>query len=162
MFLIPLLLVTVLTGASRGMSPTADGWQSFFFDGTGFREGKGAEGTVVQVKDGFLPAVVSVDGVPTDDPLPVGTGGVAGICYLQTAGGKLRDAGTYHPIAGVAVEFSTGGKRVAVRSDERGFFLVALPAGEYDVRCAGFTRKLRIEKGKTVLLALRGGKRMVD
>ena len=47
-------------------------------------------------------------------------------------------------------------------ADQNGFFSLSLPAGTYEVRGAGSPVKLTVTEGKTSLVALRTGKRMVD
>lgn len=158
----PTLLVTLLIGGTMTGHSAAEDWRSFYFDGNGFREGKEAGAVAILVREGRIPLVATGEKRPTDVPLPAGTGAVAGICYLQKAGGKLRSSSGFVPLSGAVVEFDDGNRKFAVRSDGRGYFLCVLPAAEYDVRMSGFTRKLRIETGKTELIAFRGGKRMVD
>ena len=135
-------------------------WRSYAFAGGQFREvpppGE------IQLRDGYLP-FRSYSGLPLrEERLPEGTGGIAGICYLQVTGGKLRSAAGSFPLAGEVIEIRGNNLTMAVRADEAGYFLVALPPAAYELRWRNFTRKVTVAKGKTTLVALRGGKRMVD
>ena len=87
---------------------------------------------------------------------------MAGFCYLQAAGGKLQERSGQIPLAGVAVTLSGAAGQVAATTGAGGFFVLALTPGEYEVQAAGSTRKVTVEKGKTSLIAIRGGKRMAD
>ena len=45
---------------------------------------------------------------------------------------------------------------------EKGYSVIALPAGEYELRLRGVGRKVRVETGKTTFVMIRTGKRTVD
>jgi hypothetical protein len=137
-------------------------WRPFHFDGSDFRPGTAAGAAPVLMRDGYLPLIQIKGESPREEQLPEGTGAVAGFCYLQAAGGKLQERSGSIPMAGLAVTLHGGGRQVAAMTGAGGFFVTALPPGEYEVRAAGFTSKVTVEKGKTSLVAIRGGKRMVD
>jgi hypothetical protein len=153
----PLIICTdcALSGAS-------DVWRNYTLGSDGLREVKEHSGTHLRVRDGYVPILSSGGALPAEAPLPAGMGALAGVCYVQSSGGKLRDASGYLPLAGAVVEVSGGTRKLAVRADREGYFLLSLPAGEYTVQVAGFSYRVTVEKGKTSLVALRGGKRMVD
>ena len=83
-------------------------------------------------------------------------------CYRESAGGKLESQGGYAPLAGVAVEITTGGRTITIRSDMNGYSILALPAGGYEVRVQGVMRHVQVGKGRTALVTIRAGKRMAD
>jgi hypothetical protein len=51
---------------------------------------------------------------------------------------------------------------MALRTDTEGYFVIALLAGEYELRLQGVRRKVRVETGKTTFVTVRTGRRMVD
>ncbi len=160
-----LLLITALPlCASTGTGAGLPSWNKYYFDGQEFREGTAAAGRSVYRRAGYVPVLKRGDEQPREDKLPPGTGGLIVLCYIQTAGGKLQDHSGYLPLAGAAVEIREEKRILTIRTDEEGYLALALPAGKYDVRVQGLglTRKVRIEKGKTALVAIRAGKRMVD
>ena len=65
-------------------------------------------------------------------------------------------------MAGMLVTITGDSMTVAGRTDASGYLVLALPPGSYDVRLAGVTKKWVVDKQKTALVALRGGKRMGD
>lgn len=156
-----MLLLLSIFFAATGLTcaGAALGWQSFDFDGKGFVKTSG--GGSIMVRDGYLPVSAGV-AAPREDQLPPGTGAVALFCFLQSSGGKLRPQTGSAPMAGMVV--TVGGKNItlAARTDANGFLILALPPGSYDFRLLGFSKKATVESGKTALVALRGGKRMVD
>ncbi len=157
-----LILAVPLASLSYGEGDGMRGWQKYHFDGKEFREGAASAGGTVFRRDGHLPVIQTGDEVPQEEKLPAGTGGVVGLCYIQTAGGKVQSHGGFVSLAGAAVEIRNGERKMAIRTDGGGYAVLALPAGEYELRVQGFSRKIRIEKGKTSFAAIRAGKRMVD
>jgi hypothetical protein len=110
------------------------------------------------------PAVVTASTAPTEQSaLPDGTGVIAGICYLQSSGGKLGGSSGFAPYSHVPLLISSGGKQfVKVQTDDHGYFIAVLPAGVYSVGNAPSTAEITVERGVTTLVPLRAGKRMVD
>lgn len=157
-----LLIGAVMLRPSYGAGDGMPSWQKCFFDGKEFREGTASSGASVYWREGYLPVIQTRDEALREDRLPPGTGGVVVLCYIQIAGGKLQSHGGYVPLVGAVIEISNGERMMAIRSDGEGYSVLALPAGEYEMRVQGFTRKVRVEKDKTTFLRVRAGKRMVD
>lgn len=156
------LMAVLLMRPSYGEGNSLQFWKKYFFDGQEFREGFIFSGLSVYQRDGYLPVIQTGNEAPREDKLPPGTGGVVVFCYIQSAGGKLKNQGGYIPLAGVAVEIGNGDWMMALRIDEEGYSVIALPAGEYELKLQGFGRKVRVETGKTTFVMIRTGKRMVD
>jgi hypothetical protein len=158
-----LLASVVTTGAMETSHPSPKNeWQQLRFDGTGFRTGTGAGTMPIMVRDGYYPVPGDTAGNVPEEKLPAGFGAIAGFCYLHSAGGKLRDMSGYAPLARMNVEISGANSHATIVTDDRGYFVLALPPGEYQVKVRSFIRSVVIEKGKTSLVAVRGGKRMGD
>jgi hypothetical protein len=154
--MLALLAVFSCTSHARAEAPA---FKSLLSDGALFREVRGAG--AILVRDGMLPALAE-EGTPHEDPLPAGTGAVALLCYRQSAGGKLKSHAATQPMAGVAVNVRAAGFSLAARTNANGYLILALPAGSYQFTLAGFTKQVVIDLGKTALVSIRGGKRMVD
>ena len=157
-----LAVPTLMSCVSCTFSAAGDTWQSYTFAADGLREAQGTGGTLLLVRDGYLPIISADRSRPTETPLPAGAGALAGACYLQSSGGKLRDASGHLPLAGIVVEVDGGAGKLTTRTDGGGYLELVLPAGEYAVRVTGMSYRVTVEKGRTSLVALRGGKRMVD
>ncbi|HEY5522953.1 MAG TPA: hypothetical protein VIK21_07145 [Desulfuromonadaceae bacterium] len=167
---IPFLLFFLLCAAvpvmvsAAGNRPT-DVWNYYHFDGIAFIPGPPADGSAfVAVREKARPVVLST---PTSQieqtALPKGEGAIAGICYLQSSGGKLGSSSGFKPYPRVPLLISTGGKDfVTVQTDDYGYFVVVLPAGSYTVGSGQFTVEITVERGITTFAPLRAGKRMVD
>ena len=136
-------------------------WQMYSFNGKDFSKAEIPGTAAIALRDGYLPVVVT-DDTPREDRLPKGTGSLALFCFIQSAGGKLKPQRGFIPMGGVVVEVVGKGLNLAGRTDSAGYIILALPPGDYEVRVSSFSRKVRVEKGKNVLVAIRGGKRMVD
>jgi len=137
-------------------------WAFFHFDGQAFVAGKPAEGSFIAVLDGVRPVVATAAEKIKAVPLPAGSGTVAGVCYVQASRGKLSSGPGYFPVPKVTVEISDGERVVATaETDFYGYFVATLPAGSYKVSANGMT-EVKVEQGKTTLIPLRVGKRMVD
>jgi len=147
-------------GMFRNLGHSAHPWQ---FNGREFVPGAGDGGMVVLVRDGYLPVVrTGADSAPLT-PLPTGTGAIAGICYVQVTGGKLASQSGTVPEGGCRVEvIGASGVAWHATAEQNGFFSLPLPAGTYEVHGAGSPIKLTVTEGRTALVALRTGKRMVD
>ena len=118
---------------------------------------------VVLVRDGYLPVVRTRDDPVPTTVLPNGNGALAGICYVQVAGGKLASQSATLPAGGCQVEIVGASRETwRVTADQNGFFSLPLPAGSYEVHGAGSPVKISVTEGKTALVAFRTGKRMAD
>jgi hypothetical protein len=153
-----LALLTVFC-CSPFVRAEAPGFKSFLFDGASFKEAHGAG--AILVRDGMLPAL-DEEGAVHEDPLPTGSGAVAVLCYRQSSGGKLKNHAAVQPMTGVAVSVRGTAFTLAARTGASGYLILALPAGSYRIQLMGFTKQIVIEAGKTALVPIRGGKRMVD
>jgi hypothetical protein len=116
------------------------------------------------VRENVLPVfLTSMDSTMASTPLPGGTGVIAGICYLQSSGGKLNPGSSFKPRSHEQLQIFSGGKEfVTVQTDDQGFFIAVLPAGSYAIRSGTLSIQITIERGITKLVPLRIGKRMVD
>ena len=164
LLLLVLLIGTTVSAAAAGKR-LADTWNYYHFDGSAFIPGPTVDGSAfIAVREKVLPVVLTVQ--PSDieqTALPDGAGVIAGICYLQSSGGKLGSGSGFSPYPRVPLLISSGGKQfVTVQTDEQGYFVVALPAGKYSVGSGPFTAEITVERGITTLVPLRAGKRMVD
>ena len=154
-----ILLGILCTVPGSVLAGGGSGWQSFGFDGSAFQ--KGAPAAAIWVRDGYLPVAGGATAAQ-EDQLPSGAGAVAVLGFLQSAGGKLRSHPSVVPLAGVAVTLTGNALTITGRTDASGYLILALPAGNYDARLLGFSKKVTVESGKTALVAIKGGKRMVD
>lgn len=157
-----ILVSTFLEGAlavAAGEKPPS--WHAYSFNGKDFGETEIPGTAAIALSEGYLPVVVTGN-TPHEDRLPKGTGGLALFCFIQSAGGKLKPQRGVMPMSGVVVEVAGKGLHLAGRTDSAGYLILALPPGDYEVRMSSFSRKVRVEKGKNALVAIRSGKRMVD
>lgn len=138
-------------------------WSFFHFDGQRFATGKSGEplAPFVAVRAGVRPVVETREERIREAALPEGNGAIAGICFVQSYGGKSRPAAGYHPVPLLAVPITTGETQVTtVETDNNGYFVAVLPRGTYRVGAEGV--EVKVEGGATKLVPLRVGKRMVD
>lgn len=156
-----LLFILGIFLAASGLAGAcaASSWQTMAFDGNVFAKGSGSG--AIMVRDGYLPVSAGA-AMPREDKLPEGTGAVAVFCYQQRSGGKLRPQGGSAPMAGAVITVSATSLKLAGRTDASGYLILALPPGSYDLGLFGLSKKVTVEGGKTALVAMRGGKRMVD
>ena len=163
-FLAGLVVIALCATAMAAAQRPSDRWTLYRFDGHAFVPGTPADdGTFVALRDGMRPAVLSRSARPGEIPLPAGTGAVAGICYIQSSGGKLAPGPGYAPYPRALVQVSSGEMVVAAfRADEQGYFVALLPAGNYRITSGIATATITIATSSTFLIPLRAGKRMVD
>lgn len=165
-FLLVFLAGTLLsTSASAAGKHPADAWNYYHFDGSAFIPGPAADGSAfVAVQEKVQPVVLTVQKAELEQTaLPDGSGVIAGICYLQSSGGKLGNSSGFKPYPRVPLMISSAGKQfVTVQTDDHGYFVVVLPAGTYSVASGPFTAEVTVERGITTLVPLRAGKRMAD
>jgi hypothetical protein len=94
---------------------------------------------------------------------PPGTGALAGICYIQSSGGKFGGGHGYTPCPRTSLTIYSGDTVVLLtQTDETGHFVAVLPAGAFRVVSGTFSAEASVENGTTTLVPLRAGKRMVD
>jgi hypothetical protein len=153
-------LTAILAITLAGPSLAADNdWRTLSFAGREYRaDANGA----LAVRDGYLPFRRYSGLVLRENRLPAGTGALAGICFVQVSGGRLGSAAGSLPLSGEAIEVSGKRLSLAVRTDRDGYFVLALPPAAYELRWRGFAQKVTVSNGTTTLVALRGGKRLVD
>lgn len=150
-----------LDASALGRRPSQQ-WIFFHFNGEAFVPGKAAHGSSVAVREGVRPVVAVQAGKVEAVKLPSGTGAVAGICYVQSSGGKLRSGPGFAPAVQLPVQILSGERVVAAAEcDADGYFVAIVPSGSYRVS-AGTIKEVTVENGNTTLVPLRVGKRMVD
>ena len=135
---------------------------SWHFDGREFVPGARNGDMVILVRDGYLPVMRTESEAPST-ALPNGAGAIAGVCYVQVTGGKLANRSETLQESGCRVKIiSASGEVRHATADQYGFFYLSLPAGIYEVHGAGSPINFTVSEGRTALVALRTGKRMVD
>lgn len=154
-------------GISMATLPSdANHWQYYKFNGSGFVLGKPeAAKTVVALHESYWPKVTSTYVSGDVAKLPPVTGVIAGLCYIQTAGGKLDNRGASVNIVygRMPVQIiSRNGEEKSATTDDDGYFMVAVKPGRYSVVCGADSLDIVVENKKTKLIALRAGRRMVD
>lgn len=158
-----LIMMALCLTASAAAKRQGTAWNYYYFDGNGFVAGQPAEGSVVAVREGSLPVVLAQPAKPEAVALPAGKGAVAGICYIQSSGGKLGGGQGYIPASGVSLKIFSGNQIAAtVETDENGYFTAVLGAGDYRIGNPPLSIEVHITNGTTTLASLRSGKRMVD
>lgn len=158
-----LLLAGVCATAAAMTKRQGADWTYYHFDGRSFISGRPAgDGPFVALRDGVLPVVLTGTAKIEAIPLPPGKGAIAGICYIQRAGGKLAAGAAFIPSPDTSVRISGKGGSTLISSNGAGYFVTPLDAGDYEVSAGPARAQLRVENGKTTLTALRTGKRMVD
>lgn len=154
--LFPLLISCAGQGSSR--------WQPYIFDGIGFSPPAAIIPGTIWLRSGHFPAISeTAPAAERSDRLSPKTGAVAGICYLQSGGGKLSGQETFTPYPGEQITLKNKQHGVFVtRTDTNGNFAEQLPAGDYELFCRGSRSEITIKQGETTLAPIRGGKRMLD
>lgn len=157
------LLLVGLTAHASATRPD-DPWSYFHFKDGNFVAGKPAgDAPFVAVQDGMRPVPVTQGEKVEAVKLPRGTGAVVGISYLQSSWGKLDGRSSYEgvPKMDIVVLNSANKMITSTETDLEGYFSLVLPAGKYKI-VAREIIPILIEEGKTALIPLRAGKRMVD
>lgn len=159
-----LIVVVLSVTALAGMKRKDVAWNYYHFNGSSFVAGQPKEGPFVALREGSIPAVLTKPAQIEAVALPSGKGAVAGICYIQSSGGKLGSGGNgYVPASGVQVKIFSGSRVVTtVETNENGYFIAVLDAGNYRIGNPPLTIEVSIARGTTTLASLRSGKRMVD
>lgn len=164
--ILAVLIVVVVTSMAGAAAKRQGGqWVYYHFDGHGFAAGPGSTGSAfLAVRTGMAPLVLAEKAAQGEaTALSRGTGAVAGICYLQSSGGKLAAGLPYLPVPHMSVQIFSGSRVVAMtESDDQGYFAVVLAAGRYTVSAGPARAEIIVEQESTILVPLRTGKRMVD
>jgi hypothetical protein len=161
------LLVVLVLGSATCIGSAkrpVDSWAYYYFDGHAFKAGQPAGNkTFIAVRENVLPMVATSPAKITAQTLPSDQGAIAGIAYIQSSGGKLAGQSGFVSSPQTKVQVSSGDKIIAIaRTDQQGYFSLPLNAGNYTISCGMAMTEIQVEKGKTVLVPLRTGKRMVD
>lgn len=159
-----LYAVTCCTTATAAAKRPVDAWSYYHFDGRAFVAGQRLDGgRSVVLRERVAPVMATRASRLEAIALSPGKGAVAGICYIQNSGGKLAPAGGYTPVTRSQVQIYSGGRMIAAtETDEQGYFVILLDAGRYTVGSGSMRSEVVVEDGKTILVPLRTGKRMVD
>jgi hypothetical protein len=164
-FLLAVLAVVVMCVAVTAASKRPDAaWRYYHFDGRVFIAGQPGDGSpFLALREHVLPVVLTRMAKVEAVSLPPGKGALAGICYIHSSGGKLAGGRGYSPCPGMPLAVSFGDTAVLhMQTDESGFFVAVLPAGEYRISSGAFSAQVAVVAGTTTLSALQAGKRMVD
>lgn len=156
------LLIFTITAACAGGNSSL--WRPYTFDGTKFALSTAADAKSIWLRSGHFPMIsAKKQSSAHSDRLPPGTGAVAGICYRQTAGGKLSGQNSFEPYPDEQITIQSKTDSVFVtRTDKNGYFTAYLAAGSYELFCQGIRIDIMIKQGETTLAPIRGGKRMAD
>lgn len=146
------------------MSANPPTWEKYSFNGLEFQRGGIENRPSIWVRRGYIPRIEEPRDASLDyGKLPPKAGAVAGICYQQTSGGKLADQSGTKPLPDEQITISSREFGTSVtRSDAAGFFVEELFPGDYRLFCRGAEIAVSVKKGQSVLVPIRGGKRMVD
>ena len=162
-FLAGMFVAAICVSASAFAKRHGDIWSYYHFDGLAFVSGQSLDGGLfVAVRDQMQPVVVTNPSQIEANALPTGKGVVAGICYIQNSGGKLTGNNGFNPSSGTPVQISGKRADTEVSCGSNGYFVSLLDVGEYVVTAGPARMPVVVEAGKTTLLSLRTGKRMVD
>ena len=142
----------------------AESWVYYYFDGREFKTGKPTEDKeFIAVRENVMPVVATKPAKIKGEALPSDQGAIAGIAYVQSSGGKLASQTDLVPTPLTKVLISAGDKIIATTTtDQQGYFSLSVKEGKYMISCGMARTDILVEKGKTVLVPLRTGKRMVD
>lgn len=143
---------------------SASPWHPYTFNGQEFIEGEIKGLQPLWLRDGFTPRLEKPDKAAEDNRrLPPKSGAVAGICYLQTSGGKIANQSGITPLADEQITINSMREGAFVtRTDADGLFIETLDPGEYVFSCRGAGSQAEVKTGETTLIRIRGGKRMAD
>jgi hypothetical protein len=157
-----ILLLFPLTFSCAGTNSSP--WKAYTFDGTNFSPSTESFSRAIWLLSGHFPSTTEpTTGAARLERLPPGTGAVAGICYLQTSGGKIFGQNSFSPYPNEQITFKSKAAGVSVtRTDKKGYFAETLSAGDYELFCRGVRTDFTINQGETTLVPMRCGKRMAD
>jgi len=156
------LLLSLIACTSSAFSPRT--WQAHTFAGPEFLPGEKPGRPSLWLRDGFIPRTDKPGAQAVDiGRLPPKSGAVAGICYLQTSGGKLVDQADFQAFPDEQITIRNDETGIFItRTDDNGYFIEMLYPGKYEFYCRGAVSSAVIAEGKTTLVQIRGGKRMAD
>jgi hypothetical protein len=156
-----LLIFPMLSSCAGGNSSP---WRAYFFDGTQFSPASGNSPGALWLRSGHFPAAAEpASGTASADRLPPGSGAVAGICYVQTAGGKISPQRSFSPYPDEQITLKNKNAGIFVtRTGKDGYFAEHLVPGTYELFCRGARTEFRVTQGETTLVPIQGGKRMAD
>jgi len=159
-----LAVIIICVAASAASKRPAAAWNYYHFDGRAFIAGRPADDSpFLAVRDRAMPLVLTKATKVEATALPPEKGALAGICYIQSSGGKLAGGSSYVPCPGMDLTISSGTTAILhTQTDACGFFVALLPGGVYRVSSGAFAAEATVENGTTTLVPLRAGKRMVD
>ena len=164
-FLALLACISMSTSAIAASNRPANVWNYYHFEGVGFKAGPSTDGSAfIAVRERVQPVVLlnQSSNIEAID-VPKDSGVIAGICYFKSSGGRLGNNSGYIPCPRTPLLISAEGKQlVTVQTDEQGYFVAVLPAGEYTIGNGPFTDKISVDNWITTLVPLMAGKRMVD
>ncbi len=163
-FLLFFVICATLPVSAAGKRPSVTR-NYYHFDGSTFTTGPTVDGSAfLALQDKMSPVILTTLASPVGmTTLPDEAGAIAGICYTQSSGGKLGSGGGFRPHPRTSILISSGGKQpVALQTDDLGYFVAILSPGTYSVNSGPFSVEITVERGKTTLVPLRAGKRMVD
>lgn len=143
---------------------SASPWHPYTFNGQEFITGEIKGLQPLWLRDGFAPRLSKPDRAAEHNwQLPPKAGAVAGICYLQTSGGKIANQSGITPLPDEQIIIKNMREGAFVtRTDANGLFMETLDPGEYVFSCRGAGSQAEVTAGKTTLVRIRGGKRMAD
>lgn len=156
-----LMILPLIFSCAEGSSSL---WKAYTFDGSNFSPAADNSSKAIWIRSGHFPlAAEAPPGSNPSDILPPGSGAVAGICYIQTTGGRISERNLFTPYINeqITLRNKTDGTFVT-RTDSSGYFVEFLNPGEYELFCRGVRTEFRIKQGETTLVPIRGGKRMAD
>lgn len=156
-----LMIFPLIFSCAEGSSSL---WKPYIFDGINFSPTADDISKAIWIRSGHFPMVSApAPGSAPSDILPPGSGAVAGICYLQTTGGRISARNQFSPYPDEQITLRSKVDGVSVtRTDGSGYFMEVLPAGVYELLCRGVRTEFRVKQGETTLVPIRGGKRMAD
>jgi hypothetical protein len=157
------VIIICVTVSAASKRPAA-AWNYYHFDGHAFVAGPTTDGSpFLAVRDRVMPVVLNSEAGIEAIALPPDKGALAGICYIESSGGKLAGGSSYIPSPGITVTILSGAAAVLrTQADASGYFVALLPAGSYRISSGAFSAETTVEVGKTTLAALQTGIRMVD
>ena len=159
-----LIVIVICCAVSAASRRPSESWSYYHFNGSTFAAGQSPDGgRFLAVRDRMTPVILRRSEAMEAVPLPAGKGAVAGVCYIQSSIVLPAKGAVYTPSPGATVTITPGaGAPVITQADDAGFFVAVLDAGSYTVSNGAFSSRVTLEKGTTVLVPLRTGKRMVN